>query len=584
MRLSLKLIRLRFFLIAVVLALSAFFGRAFLSLGVDPSNQSMFVKEDPDYVFYRAFNERYGSDELIVLALQTKDFFAVPHLRVLKEMTDRLRGLRHVEKVLSLSDVINIVPSGFFGAGIKPLMEGVLEGKKSMEAFKREVFANELYAENLISKDGKTAAIIVRVARVEGDLEYQKVLIGKLRGLMNEYRGSGIRFYMAGIPVEQYEFIDFIQRDQRLFVPLVVLLVACVCLLLYQSWVGIAIPMTVVLLTLVWTLGTIALSGNKLNLVTSLLGPVIMIVSVTNAIHIMNYYRTCRRQHPRSPRAIAKTMSAMHGPGRYTIPRSKRMLRLYFQKMEEASHPDLWDIVSRDFTETIMVLRIKSIGTRRGNEIRRAVERYIEDHLPPDLQVRLTGNILLLSKLSTMLVSGQIKSLGLASLLIFLFMTVLFRSFRLGFAAFLPNAVPIIMTFGVMGFAKIDLSNVTAMISSVVLGLIVDNTIYFVSHYVREFKLRHDYEESLDQTYREVGKSVVASVMILTMGFSIGLLGSFKPTIYFAALAGLTIFLSLLAVLFLLPALLLALRPLGYPAPHLVRLHVEGSKSSLRVD
>jgi predicted RND superfamily exporter protein len=767
-----KLFASRFLVLSFILAVTVFLGSQMVSLKVDPSNQSVFVHDDPDYLFYKAFNQRYGSDEIIVIGLQTNEFFTPENLAVLKDLTERIRAIPYVQKALSLASVVNIVPTGLFGAGVRPLIEGVLEGEKSMEKFRQEVFSNELYRDNLISPDGRTAAIVVRVEKREGDNEYQKFLIERLRGLFGKYRDSRIQFYMTGIPVEQYEFIDYIQRDHETFVPLIVILIAFIALILYQSVMGVLIPMIVVLLTLIWTLGTIRLLGFDLNLVTSLLGPVIMIVSVTNSIHIMNFYRATRGRYSSRYRAIVETMRCLRipcflasittiigflalfynvipavkqfgffaalgtlygyfitvslipvllpffkargavpltgrmkffkrfavpamewtvrkgsavivllslvlaagswfgirrlqvesnileflkkdsrlrietefvdenlagvypvqvivrregarslvepevlkrldvlksyleslpdvtkvisivsivkkihqaqtrgGPENYRIPEGKKRLELYFRAMEKSNYADLWDIISRDFSETILTIRVKSVGTRRGNELRAQLEDYLMKNFPPDYDIRLTGNILLLSKLSDALVTNQMKSLGLASLLIFIFLAGLFRSVRLGLIATLPNILPILMIYGLMGFAGIDLSNVTAMISSVVIGLIVDNTIYFIAHYRREFAAHSNYRHGLHGTYLEVGKSVIASALILMLGFSVGMLGSFKPTIYFAALTSLTIFFSLFSVLFLLPACLEIFKPFGYPVPELVELDDKARKS-----
>jgi predicted RND superfamily exporter protein len=108
-----------------------------------------------------------------------------------------------------------------------------------------------------------------------------------------------------------------------------------------------------------------------------------------------------------------------------------------------------------------------------------------------------------------------------------------------------------------MGFAGIELSTGTAMIASAVLGLVVDDTIYYLSHYRHAH--RGDAVAAIHETTRAVGAPVTAASVSLIVGFWVGALSSFKPTIYFSVLTGLTMITGVVCDLLLLPATLVLL-------------------------
>jgi predicted RND superfamily exporter protein len=97
------------------------------------------------------------------------------------------------------------------------------------------------------------------------------------------------------------------------------------------------------------------------------------------------------------------------------------------------------------------------------------------------------------------------------------------------------------------------------MIASVALGLLVDNTMHLLYHYHRATQAGRAPLGALAQTVRHIGRAMIFTTLILTLGFWVGMLGSFKPTQYFALLTGLTLVVALGVALLLVPAVLLTL-------------------------
>jgi predicted RND superfamily exporter protein len=160
--------------------------------------------------------------------------------------------------------------------------------------------------------------------------------------------------------------------------------------------------------------------------------------------------------------------------------------------------------------------------------------------------------------MSRILVHSQISSLLLAVALILGTITLALRSWKMGLIAAIPNLLPTIMIFGLMGWFGIALSTATTMIASVALGLLVDDTIHLLYRYTHEKKAGRDTFVAVEYSVRHSGRAVIFTSLILTLGFWAGLLGSFKPTLHFSFLTGLTMLFALLAELLVTPATILA--------------------------
>jgi len=213
-------------------------------------------------------------------------------------------------------------------------------------------------------------------------------------------------------------------------------------------------------------------------------------------------------------------------------------------------------VTTPDFRTASILVRTNLSGSRRVEETLDRIRLYVAEHFPAEIPVNLTGTLVLLTGTASDIVAGQIKSLTLALGIIFLVMTAMFLSAKIGFFAILPNVVPIVIFFGVMGWLGIYLNLVTSLIAAIALGIAVDSTIHYMARFNLELRGETDQAAALVRTVRTVGVPIVYTTIALFFGFLTFGFSSFVPIQNFGILAGVTMVTSLGANLVLLPALL----------------------------
>jgi len=199
--------------------------------------------------------------------------------------------------------------------------------------------------------------------------------------------------------------------------------------------------------------------------------------------------------------------------------------------------------------------RVRAIDSERLLEL---AHRVVQEAERVALPVQVTGSNYLLAQMSRVLVHNQLSSLLTAAVMIFGSIALALRSWKMGVIAAIPNLLPTVMIFGLMGWCGIALSTATTMIAGIALGLFVDDTIYLLVGYAREKKAGRTTFAAMEESLRRNGRAVVFTSLILALGFWSGLVGSFKPTLYFSFLMGLTLIFDLLADLLVTPAMVLA--------------------------
>lgn len=175
------------------------------------------------------------------------------------------------------------------------------------------------------------------------------------------------------------------------------------------------------------------------------------------------------------------------------------------------------------------------------------------------VSARVTGKTLIANKLISFIVNSQVQSLALALALIFLVMLRIFRSFKLGLIALVPNVLPILLNFAVMGAFGVPLNSATAIIAAVAIGVAVDDTVHFIIRYQQQRVDGHNVEDAIKDAIQVKGSPIIMTSLIMTGGFGILLFGSFVPTIQFGVLSALIMIFAVISDLVVLPALLLKL-------------------------
>ncbi len=221
--------------------------------------------------------------------------------------------------------------------------------------------------------------------------------------------------------------------------------------------------------------------------------------------------------------------------------------------------------VSIDDNEARIVARVldSKPGLRR-NELLERIQRDLREKLGfEEQEVIVSGLLVLYNNMLQSLFVSQVKTIGAVMLGIAIMFLVLFRSVSLAVIGILPNVLGAVVVLGIMGWAKIPLDMMTITIAAITIGIAVDNGIHYIYRFREEYDHTNDYVETLHVCHSNIGRAVFYTAITVIVGFSILVLSSFIPTVYFGVLIASAMFVALLAALTVLPKLILLWKPFG---------------------
>ena len=246
--------------------------------------------------------------------------------------------------------------------------------------------------------------------------------------------------------------------------------------------------------------------------------------------------------------------------GFYSIP-SDRDLSAQYLLLYELSLPyglDLNDRINIDKSATRVTATIAQASSTETKAFFDDVDAFMQDNLPSYMHAKPTSAAVMFTYISERNMQNMVVGTILAIAAIALIMMFSLQSVRLGVLSLVPNGLPILMTFGAWALLVGEVGFSVATVASISLGIIVDDTVHFLSKYVRARDENNlGVEDSIRYAFRNVGVAIVVNTIILTAGFFVMTTSAFKMNVDLGLMTILSIIGALILDFLFLPALLL---------------------------
>jgi hydrophobe/amphiphile efflux-3 (HAE3) family protein len=248
-------------------------------------------------------------------------------------------------------------------------------------------------------------------------------------------------------------------------------------------------------------------------------------------------------------------------PAFYRIPEDRRAVA-GLMNMFRSGGGTLGDMATGNVSAgTIMGLYpMKSTGDI--SRLSRTVQAYLDERFAnSDLTVRMVGATILMDRLMTRMNQSQMIGLGTTMVAVAILVSLLMGSIVAGLIAIIPLILTVAMSMGIMAYTGTPLDMMTLMVSAIAVGIGVDYSIHFISRFRREYRTHQNGEQALQTTIRTTGRGITYNALTVALGFFILVFASFKGIRSFGLLIALTMAVSALSAISIIPAILVEWKP-----------------------
>jgi hydrophobe/amphiphile efflux-3 (HAE3) family protein len=270
---------------------------------IDPSLNEMLPSDDPARLFYEELLERFGSDDVVLLSLRSESLFSPEGLATLIRVTravERAEGVHHVE---GLANAVRLRPvegdleiSGF--------LESPPRTQLAADRLREDALGDPLRAGTFVSGDGTATGILVTFERMPEDIFLAKSLDLEVLAIARAAAPT-MSVRLAGTPHIKAEVGRLLTKELTLMVPVVFVLMSILSSVFFRSVRIGMVPIAAVALGLVWTVGVMGWVGHDLNIVTTLIPPLILALGFAYATHVVASFQTSQG-HDRAERSLAR--------------------------------------------------------------------------------------------------------------------------------------------------------------------------------------------------------------------------------------------------------------------------------------
>ena len=223
---------------------------------------------------------------------------------------------------------------------------------------------------------------------------------------------------------------------------------------------------------------------------------------------------------------------------------------------------DFFDIDNDDFGITRLHVELTAYDSKKLLEDADAIIAKGKE-LFPNAKIYAIGSILDTARSDLTLIKIELKSIMFSLIIIAIMMILAFSDIRTGLIAMLPNIFPVIVLAGYMGYGGINLDLLTVIVMPLILGLAVDDTIHLINHIKQEFAVTGNYAKATENSFREIGKTMCMTTVILCAMFAVYLFCPMKFFVTTGMLSILGISSALVADYTITPALICLVKPFG---------------------
>jgi len=256
---------------------------------------------------------------------------------------------------------------------------------------------------------------------------------------------------------------------------------------------------------------------------------------------------------------MSKALNSSDDKAYNKIPESREAIAQYIELYSMSGNPeDMEQFINIDYNKTLLTIQYKATRLAEIDNILYQLKKLGENSIYTQV---IGGYSLVEKEMSESIISGQYYSLIFAFAVIFLLMSIIFKSTKAGIIGSLPLVFAVVCTFGLMGWLRLELNMVSALLSSISIGLGVDFTIQVFWRIKWELAKGNDYFNSVSITLKTIGRGIIINAFAVILGFSVLLFSAFPLVQSFGFLIILSLFLCLICSLVLIPSICLVLKP-----------------------
>ncbi len=271
----------------------------------------LLPEDDPAYLEYQSFEEQFGNEgNLMVVGVTDKDFFKLDHFKIWTNFTKSVSKINGVSSVVSATESYNLIKNSKEKQfNIVPVFNNNINSQYELDSICSEFYNLPFYEGNLYNKKTNTYLLAITLKAEILQSPERVELINNIIKAGTEYsEKSTNQLHYSGLPYIRVTTAEMIKKELNMFVFMALGVTAIIMFLFFRSFKVVMFSMLVVGVAVIWALGTQALFGYKITVLTGMIPPLIIVIGIPNSVFLLNKYHQEYRKHGNKIKALQRVI------------------------------------------------------------------------------------------------------------------------------------------------------------------------------------------------------------------------------------------------------------------------------------
>jgi predicted RND superfamily exporter protein len=265
---------------------------------------------DSAFIKYNAFKKQFGEDgSIMVIGIQSPEIFKKEIYNQWSQLTNDIQKLSGIKQVLSTGRIFNLEKDSINQKFVlKPIPNGIIKTDAQMDSIKNTLYNNKFFEGLVYNKENATLMAITFDTKILNTAARNPILKQIEEKAKNFEKQTKVKVHISGLPYIRTAVSKLVSNEFVLFLGLSILVSAIILLLFFKKFYAVFFPILVVIMGVIWSIGTLVIFGYELTILTGLIPPLIVIIGIPNSILLLNKYQNELRKDGNRERALSITV------------------------------------------------------------------------------------------------------------------------------------------------------------------------------------------------------------------------------------------------------------------------------------
>mgnify|MGYP001011294480 FL=1 len=297
-------------LIAIIL-LTAFMGYKAIDVHLSYEMAQMLPASDTTSRAYEKFKATFGQDGAVLfIGIKDEKLFTLSEFNDWLELTENLRRVDGVQEVLSIGKLYTLEKNDSSRKfDFKPVFEGKPQSQAELDSLRKKIFDLPFYDGLIINKETNATLMMLTLDKSRLNNKSRISLVRDIETEVEAFSNKhNLKVHYSGMPYIRTKTMKMVQNELLMFMLLSMLVASIALYLFFRSFKAVLFPMLIVVISVIWSMGTLGILNYEITILTGIIPPLLVIIGVENCIFLLNKYHHEFREHGNKVLALSRVV------------------------------------------------------------------------------------------------------------------------------------------------------------------------------------------------------------------------------------------------------------------------------------